>query len=49
MDTAVDSLGNATGLPDSDRWIMLSPKEKRLLAKAPELLRSTQLGDKVVT
>lgn len=28
---------------------MFSPKEKRLLAKAPELLRSTDLGDKVVT
>lgn len=49
MDTAPDSLWNATWLPDMDRWIMLSPSEKRLLAKAPELLRSTQLWDKVVT
>ncbi len=49
LDTAPDSLGNATWVPDSNRWVMLSPKEKRLLAKAPELLRSTALGDKVVT
>lgn len=49
LDTAPDSLGNATGVPDNDRWVMLSPLEKRFLAKAPELLRSTDLGDKVVT
>lgn len=49
MDAAVDSLGNATGIPDSDRWVILSPAEKRLLANAPELLRSTDLGDKTVT
>lgn len=49
LDTAPDSLGNATGVPDNDRWVMLSPKEKRLLAKAPELIRATALWDKVVT
>lgn len=49
LDTAPDSLGNATGVPDSDRWVMLSPVEKRFLAKAPELIRATALGDKVVT
>jgi len=49
LDTAPDSLGNPTGVPDNDRWIMFSPKEKRFLSKAPELLRSTPLGDKVVT
>jgi hypothetical protein len=49
LDTAPDSLGNATGVPDNDRWIMFSPKEKRFLSKAPELLRATDLGDKVVT
>lgn len=49
LDTAPDSLGNATWVPDSDRWVMISPKEKRLLNKAPELIRSTALWDKVVT
>lgn len=49
MDEAVDSLGNKTGLPDSDRWVILSPKEKRFLANAPELIRATNLGDKTVT
>ena len=49
LDSAPDSLGNPTGVPDSDRWVMFSHKEKRLLSKAPELLRATPLGDKVVT
>ena len=49
LDTAPDSLGNPTGVPDSNRWVVFSPKEKRLLSKAPELLRSTDLGDKTVT
>lgn len=49
LDEAPDSLGNATGTPDNDRWVMLSPKEKRLLAKAPELIRATNMGDRVVT
>ena len=49
LDTAPDSLWVATGVPDADRWLMLSPKEKRLLAKAPELIRSTALWDRVVT
>jgi hypothetical protein len=49
MDEAPDSLGNATGLPDSERWVILSPKEKRFLANAPELIRATNLGDKTVT
>ncbi len=49
LDTAPDSLGNATGTPDNDRWVMFSPLEKRFLVKAPELIRATTLGDKVVT
>lgn len=49
LDTAPDSLSVATGVPDNDRWVMLSPTEKRFLAKAPELIRATALGDKVVT
>jgi hypothetical protein len=28
-------------MPTNNRWIILSPKEKRFLANAPELLRST--------
>lgn len=49
LDTSPDSLGNATGVADSERWVMLSPTEKRLLSKAPELIRATALGDRVVT
>ena len=49
LDTAPDSLGNATGVPDNDRWVMFSPVEKRFLVKAPELIHATALGDKVVT
>ena len=36
-------------LPDSNRWVILDPKRKRLLLNAPELVRSTNEGDKVVT
>lgn len=49
LDTAPDSLGNPTGVPDSERWVIISPKEKRLLNKSPDLIRSTEMGDKVVT
>ncbi len=36
-------------LPDSNRWVVLDPKRKRLLMQAPELIRATEIGDKVVT
>ena len=36
-------------LPDSNRWVVLDPKRKRLLLNSPELVRSTEMGDKVVT
>jgi hypothetical protein len=43
MDKAVDSLGNKTGLPTSNRWLILSPDETFFLEDAPQLLRSTTL------
>jgi hypothetical protein len=49
LDTAPDSLGNPTGVPDSNRWVIISPKEKRLLNKSPFLTRATNQGDKTVT
>jgi len=49
MITAVAQKLDEAKVPDSGRFIILSPKEKRLLASAPELLRSTNLGDKTVT
>lgn len=48
LDTAPDSLWNATWVPDTDRWVMLSPKEKRFL-NVQLMTRATALWDKVVT
>ena len=36
-------------VPSSDRFIVFSPAEKALLLQAPELIRSTEYGDKLVT
>lgn len=47
--TAISQKMDENDVPTSDRWLVISPKEKRLLANAPELLRSTDLGDRVVT
>lgn len=47
--TAVVEVMDENNIPAQNRWIVLSPKEKRLLAKAPELLRSTSMWDRVVT
>jgi hypothetical protein len=47
--TAVGQKLDAANVTDSDRWIVLDPKRKRFLMQAPELLRSTDMGDKVVT
>lgn len=47
--TWVSLIMDENNIPNQDRFIILSPKEKRLLANAPELLRSTDLGDRVVT
>jgi len=43
MDVAPDSLGNATGLSTSNRWLVVSPNEKFHFAAMDELLRSTEL------
>lgn len=47
--TAVAETMDANNIPDADRFLVVSPKEKRLFAKAPELLRSTDMGDNTVT
>jgi len=47
--TAVVEKMDENDIPSQDRFLVLSPKEKRLLANAPELLRSTEMGDRVVT
>lgn len=49
MDTAVDSLGNTTGLPMNNRWLVVSPYEKNLLENSSDLVRSTTYWDKIVT
>lgn len=36
-------------VPDSNRWLVLDPKRKRMLINAPELVRDTTMGDGVVT
>lgn len=47
--TAVNQKMDEANIDANDRWIVFSPKEKRFLANAPELLRSTDLWDKTVT
>ena len=49
MNKAVDSLGNKTGLPTNGRFLIVSPDEIFFLEDAPQLLRSTEYGDKIVT
>lgn len=49
MNKAVDSLGNKTGLPINDRFLIVSPDEIFFLEDAPQLLRSTEYGDRIVT
>lgn len=49
MNKAVDSLWNKTGLPVNDRFITFSPDEIFFLEDAPQLLRSTEYGDRIVT
>lgn len=49
MDVAPDSLGNASGLPTNNRWLICSPYEKNLLSRSDDLVRSTEYGDKIVT
>lgn len=47
--TSVVEVMDENNVPAQDRFLVVSPKEKRLLAKAPELLRSTSMWDRVVT
>lgn len=47
--TSIAMKMDQANLPDSNRWVVLDPKRKRLLLQAPELVRSTEMGDKVVT
>lgn len=47
--TAINQELDENNVPDMDRFVIFSPKEKRLLANAPELLRDTSMGDGVVT
>lgn len=49
MITAVGQTMDEANIPDSNRWLVLDPKRKRLLINAPELVRDTALGDGVVT
>ena len=49
MDKAVDSLWNKTGLPNNNRWVILSPDESFFLDDAPQLVRSTTMWDNIVT
>jgi len=47
--TAISESFDSANIPGANRWLVISPTEKRLLAKAPELLRDTSMGDKVVS
>ena len=47
--TSIAMKMDQANLPDSNRWVVLDPKRKRLLMQAPELIRATEMGDKVVT
>lgn len=47
--TAISQKMDENNIPANDRWLVISPKEKRFLANAPELIRSTDLWDKIVT
>lgn len=49
MNKAVDSIGNATGLPMNNRWLVCSPDENYHFEAMPEVLRSTEMGDRIVT
>lgn len=47
--TAISQRMDEANIDANNRFVVFSPKEKRFLANAPELLRSTALGDKTVT
>lgn len=47
--TGIAQIMDENNIPAADRFIVISPKERRLLANAPELIRSTSMGDRIVT
>lgn len=47
--TSIAMKMDQANIPNSNRWVILDPKRKRLLMQAPELIRATEMGDKVVT
>lgn len=49
MNKAVDSLWNKTGLASNNRWLIVSPDEVFFFEAMPEILRSTELWDRIVT
>ena len=49
MITGIVEKMDENNIPAADRFVVISPKERRLLNNAPELLRSTSMGDRIVT
>lgn len=47
--TAISEKLDDANVPNNNRWVMLSPAEKRLLSKSPDLVKATDKGDKIVT
>ncbi|MEA3339265.1 MAG: phage capsid protein [Chloroflexota bacterium] len=47
--TAINEKLDLANVPNSNRWIIISPSERRLLMKSPDLVKATDFGDKVVT
>lgn len=48
MLTAVSEVLDANNVPTDNRFVVLSPKEKRFLAKSPDLIRSTEMWDDII-
>lgn len=46
--TAIDEKLSLARVPQNDRWVIFSPKEKRHLDKSPYMVRATNMGDEVV-
>ena len=48
MFTAVSEVLDENNVPTDNRFIVISPKEKRFIAKSPDLVRDTKMGDEIV-
>lgn len=46
--TAIEETMDSNNMPTAWRFLVISPREKRFFNKAPELLRSTVMGDQTV-